>query len=123
MAYHIRVSPDQLHQRANQYKVQAEKLEEVVAQLDNLLSQLRGEWEGAAADAFAASYEEIRAGFQEAVELAHEIASALDSTAQAFEEMDQQLAQALKYRASRPVIAVMDKIPKITLRYLSFGGK
>ena len=123
MAHQVRVSPDQLRERANQYRGQAEKLEEVVAQLDNLLSQLRGEWEGAASDAFAARHEEFRADFKQVVELAHQISTALDSTALAFEEMDQQLARELG-SFSRRYMAYGDmNIQPIYATYRSVGGK
>ena len=84
MANQIRMTPDVMRQRANEYRTQGEAVNEVISKMDQLLGQLQSEWEGNASEAYA--------GFQKASELIYEIASALDSTAKIVEETDNAIA-------------------------------
>lgn len=95
MAGQIRITPDQMRSRANEYRVEAENVQGVIAKMDSLLSQLQGEWEGEASRAYAARFQELRPGFVQAKELIDEIARALDNTAMALEETDAQIAAGL----------------------------
>lgn len=96
MANQLRISPDQLRERANQYRIEADKMEMVIARMDSLLAALQSEWEGVAFEAFAARYQELKPGFMKSEELIREIAAAMDSTARAFEEMDQTIAAQMR---------------------------
>ena len=88
----IRISPDAMRGRASEYRNQAANVHEVISKMDSLLSQLQGEWEGAASQSYAARYTELKPGFMKAEELINEIAAALDSTARIMEETDQSIA-------------------------------
>jgi len=92
MANQIRITPDQMRERANQYRNEADNVNGVICTMDSLLSNLQGEWEGAASESYAARYEELKPGFQKAEELIREIASALDSTASIVETTDSDIA-------------------------------
>ncbi|PID82952.1 MAG: WXG100 family type VII secretion target [Clostridiales bacterium] len=92
MANQIRITPDQMRERANQYRTEAETVNGVISKMDTLLSQLQGEWEGAASESYAARYQELKPGFMKAEELIREIAAALDSTARIVEETDTNIA-------------------------------
>ena len=92
MANQIRITPDQMGERANQYRNEADTVNGVIVSMDNLLSALQSEWEGAASESYAARYEELKPGFQKAEELIREIASALDSTASIVETTDSDIA-------------------------------
>ena len=92
MANQIRITPDQMRERANQYRQEADKVGDVIAQMDSLLSALQGEWEGSASESYAARYAELKPGFMKAQNLIDEIARALDSTAQIVEETDSSIA-------------------------------
>lgn len=92
MANQIRITPDQMRERANQYRNEADTVNGVIVSMDNLLSALQSEWEGAASESYAARYEELKPGFQKAEELIREIASALDSTANIVETTDSDIA-------------------------------
>ena len=80
MANQIRITPDQMRERANQYRGEADTVNGVINKMDSLLGQLQAEWEGAAS------------GFMKAEELIREIATALDSTARIVEETDTSIA-------------------------------
>ena len=88
MANQIRITPDQMRQRANEYRAEADTVNGVISKMDSLLSALQGEWEGAASESYAARYQELK----KAEELIREIAAALDSTARIVEETDSSIA-------------------------------
>ena len=90
MANQIRITPDQMRERANQYRVEADTVNGVIATMDSLLQQLQSEQEGAVSESYAARYQEP--GFMKAEELIREIAAALDSTAKIVEETDTNVA-------------------------------
>ena len=100
MANQIRITPDQMRERANQYRNEADTVNGVITKMDSLLQTLQSEWEGAASESYAARYQELKPGFQKAEELIREIAEelireiaqALDSTAKIVEETDASIA-------------------------------
>ena len=95
MANTIRITPAQMRSRANEYRTQAQTVQDVIGRMDGLLRELQGEWEGASSRAYAARFAELRPGFVRAKELIDEIARALDGTATALEETDAQLASSM----------------------------
>ncbi len=92
MANQIRITPDQMRERAGQYRNEADTVNGVISNMDTLLSNLQSEWEGQASESYAARYEELKPGFQKAEELIREIAAALDSTASIVETTDSDIA-------------------------------
>ena len=88
----IRVTPDQMNARAKQYRHEADEVNRVIVQMDSLLQTLQGEWEGAASEAYAARYQELRPGFVKAEELIREIAIALEVVASKLAETDSMIA-------------------------------
>ena len=92
MANQIRITPDQMRERANQYRVEADAVNGVIGKMDTLLQLLQSEWEGAASESYATRYQQLKPGFLKAEELIREIATALDSTAKIVEETDSNIA-------------------------------
>lgn len=92
MGNQIRITPDQMRSRANEYRGEADKVNEVISRMDSLLQALQGEWEGSASESYASRYQELKPGFVKAEELIREIASALDATASIVEETDASIA-------------------------------
>jgi len=92
LAGQIRITPNQIRERANEYRVQREALEDVVNKMDNLLTALQNEWEGATANAYYARYKELRPSFIEAQNLINDIALKLDNTASSIETIDSEIA-------------------------------
>lgn len=88
----IRITPDQMRERAQQYRVEADTVNGVINKLDSLLQMLQSEWEGSSSESYAARYQELKPGFMKTEELIREIAAALDSTAKIIEETDTGLA-------------------------------
>ncbi len=92
----IRIDPEVMRTRAGQFRSEAERIQEVISNMDNLLSNLQSEWEGNASQSYAARYtSEFKPNLQGAQEMVVEIASALDKVAQNMQEQDQVLAQAM----------------------------
>ena len=92
MANQIRITPDQMRARANEYRTEADTVNGVIVKMDSLLNALQGEWEGSASESYAQRYAELKPGFVKAEELIREIAAALDSTANIVEQTDQDIA-------------------------------
>ena len=92
MAGQIRMTPDAMHDRTNEYRTEAGNVNSVIARMDSLLSALQSEWEGSSADSYSARYEELRPAFVKAEELINEIAKALDTSANYLAESDQNIA-------------------------------
>lgn len=84
----IRITPDQMRTRANQYRAQADNMNGIIRSMDSLLQQLQSEWEGYSSESYAARYQELKPGFVKAEELIREIATALDFTANEVEQKD-----------------------------------
>jgi WXG100 family type VII secretion target len=95
MADQIRLSPDQMRSRANEYTAEANKVQDVIQKMDNLLRNLQSEWEGAASQSYAGKFAELRPGFVKSKELIDEIAAALNKMAANYEQLDQSHASSL----------------------------
>lgn len=96
MATEIRISPEQIRSRANEYRVESDNVEQVTNRLDQLLNQIQTEWEGNASQAYAARYQELRPGFEKVRELINEFAQGLDQAANTLEEADNQIAASFR---------------------------
>lgn len=96
MASQIRMTPDMMRQRAGQYRTEANNVNGVINKMDNLLSALQSEWEGASSESYAARYAELKPGFVKAEQLINEIAAALDQSANILEETDANIASGFR---------------------------
>lgn len=96
MSSQIRITPDQLRDRAKEYRNEADNVNGVISKMDTLLEALMNEWEGSASEAYAARYQELKPGFLKAEELIREIAAALDSTAEIVAQTDADIANQLR---------------------------
>ena len=92
MANQIRITPDQMRGRANEYRAEADTVNGVIQKMDTLLTVLQAEWEGAASESYAVRYALLKPSFMKAEELIREIAQALDATANIVEETDASIA-------------------------------
>lgn len=96
MAGQIRITPDQMRSRANEYRVEADNVGSVISKMDSLLNALQSEWEGESSRAYASRFAELRPSFVKAQDLINEIAQSLDTTAQTLEETDSNIASAFR---------------------------
>lgn len=84
----IRITPEGMRTRAGEYRTEEENLDAMITRLNTLMGNLQSEWEGSASDAYAQRYTDLKSGFESARDLLGEIATALDSVAEAMEELD-----------------------------------
>ncbi len=96
MANEIRMTPSQMRERANQYQAESGNVAEVISRMDTLLSQLQSEWTGAASDAYATRYTELKPSFVAMQDLIAEISTALNKTAEIVEQTDAEIANQFK---------------------------
>ena len=59
MAGQIRMTPSVMRDRAGEYLQQSEELQSIITNLNGLLDQLQGEWEGQASRAYADQFEDF----------------------------------------------------------------
>ncbi len=88
----IRITPDAMRGRASEYRTEAANVEAVITKMDSLLEALLNEWEGSASEAYSDKFAELRPSFVQAKQLIDDIAAALDQTANAVEETDNNIA-------------------------------
>lgn len=89
----IRMTPDTMRARAGEYRTESGNVEGVIRKMDALLATLLTEWEGAASQAYANKFNQLRPSFVAAKELIDDIAVALDKTAEAVERTDADIAR------------------------------
>ena len=92
----IRMTPDSMRTRASEYTAQANNVAEVIDKMDKLLEALLTEWEGAASEAYATKFGQLRPSFVDAKNLIDDIAHALIQTADAVEAQDNAIAGQFK---------------------------
>ena len=84
----LRVTPEHLRERANEYRNQSQAMEEITKKLDSLISQLESEWEGVSAERYHQQYEDLRPSFIEMTGLIADLAAQLDQKADDFVNAD-----------------------------------
>lgn len=92
MAGQIRLTPEDMRTRSNEYTQQSETFQEVITRMQQLLDQLQSEWEGASSQAFEQRFNDLKPSFQATKELIDEIAANLMSTANSLEQLDADIA-------------------------------
>ena len=91
----IRISAD-MEKRAGDYEQEAQKVEEVIFNMDRLLVALQDEWKGSAYEAYAERYGELRPSFERMRELIVGSADVLRSTARSIEKEDTRIVSQFK---------------------------
>jgi len=88
----IRMTPEQMRQRAGEVRNQGESFQEVINRMQGIINELQTEWEGQASRAFAEQFDRLKPSFNDMRNLIDNIGTQLDSTANAVEQMDQDIA-------------------------------
>jgi len=92
MSGQIRMTPEQMRQRAGEVRNQGETFQDVINRMQNVINELQTEWEGQASRAFAEQFDRLKPAFNDTRQLIDNIGQQLDSTANAVEQMDQDIA-------------------------------
>lgn len=85
----IKVTPEQVHEVANQFKQASQQSQEIVNRLQSTMSSLQPEWEGMTQQRFYGEYEQWRNSMNQFVQLLQSIAQQLDAIADRFAAADQ----------------------------------
>ena len=91
----ISMNIERMEYYAKEFEKRIEPLQEAVNSMTTVCAEMEGEWQGGAATAFLARYEEIRPSFERAPEVVREISAALTNAATQTESLDRDLAQGL----------------------------
>ena len=92
MSGQIRMTPEQMRQRAGEFRAEGDNTEQVIGKMQGLIDRLRGEWEGQAAQKFDEQFQQLKPAFQKMRELISDVATQLDGTAMAVEQLDRDIA-------------------------------
>lgn len=92
----IRVTPDTLRSEGNDLKQFAETLEETLNSIDSKINEIIDNWDGLAQDSYFASYTEMKDKLKACPELVQNLGTSTTSAADAFEQVDEQLASSFK---------------------------
>ena len=96
MAGQIRITLDQMHGRAGEFRNAESEYSRVITTMKNLIITLQSEWEGAASDSFAAQFEALRPSFNQMDQLILDIAKQCDDVADATQALDEEIASKFK---------------------------
>ena len=92
MAGQIRLTPEQMRQRAGEVRNQGETFQDVINRMQNIINELQTEWEGQASRAFAEQFDRLKPAFNDMRRLIDDIGTQLDATSNAVEQLDQEIA-------------------------------
>ncbi len=96
MAGQIRMTPETMRQRAGEVRGEGETFQDVINKMQNIINELQTEWEGQASQQFAQQFDTLKPSFNDMKQLIDDIGSQLDATANAVEQLDQDIAGKFK---------------------------
>ncbi len=92
----INVDAEDLREKAESLRSEADDLREIITNGKSLLEALvDAGFEGAASQAFIDKYDEVTPDLEKAADLLESVGDALDDTAQNFEDMDDEIASSI----------------------------
>ncbi|MTH53962.1 WXG100 family type VII secretion target [Bacillus mangrovi] len=92
MSQLIKVTPEELYTKANDYKAESENVHQQIGRLNTKMQELQELWKGSASDAFATQWEELRPSVQKMEVMLAEVSEQLTKTGQALQQADQDIA-------------------------------
>jgi len=99
MAGQIRMTPEDMRSRAGDVDGQRNAFGDVINRMDGILNQLESEWDGAASRKFREQFEDLRrTSFANMTQLLQDLSTQLRQTAQAVEDLDNDIASKIGVR-------------------------
>lgn len=92
MAGQIMMTPEQMHQYANQYSNSSQQIDQLLNQLKSLQGQIEADWKGSGFDRFNDEFNQLTPKISQFAQLLNEISSKLNNSANAMSDTDQQIA-------------------------------
>ena len=90
------MTPEELRGAASVFSTKSEDMRNIISTLTQEVENLDAGWDGAAQDAFFASYNEYKEPMNQFPQLLDQIAEQLNMLAENFETLDSELAQQMK---------------------------
>jgi len=85
----IKLTPDQIHQVATQFKQSSQQSQDMVSRLQTTMSSLQPDWEGLTQQRFYGEYQQWRTSMTQFVQMLDSIGKQLDAIADRFAAADQ----------------------------------
>ena len=92
MDYQIRITPETMHSRGNEFTTAREEFNAVRDTMTKLIATLQEEWEGNASRKFAEQYESLSPAFNNMNDLIATIAQQCHDVADAMQTLDDDIA-------------------------------
>ena len=92
MSGQIRITPEELRGCAGQCRTYGDECESLIQKTQTLVDNLQQQWEGQASSAFASQFASLRPHMNRMRELYEELSQQMDGTANALEQVDQEIA-------------------------------
>lgn len=96
MATEIKLSPQELRERANDFRNERDAMERSIGQMEKLIGSLENTWKGKASEGYAMRFRKLKPAFANAKDLMDELSHNLNESARILEETDQQIASKLQ---------------------------
>ena len=88
----IKLSPEQMEQKASEFNTRCEEFNQVVSQMRNMVSSLCDEWAGQSSQAFYDQFSSLEPSFTATSDLITSIAQQLRDVSSAMQNIDQEIA-------------------------------
>jgi len=88
----IRITPEELRGCASNCRNYGNECQELIQKTQTLIDNLQNQWEGQASRSYADQFAGLRPSFDRMRELYEELSQQLDGTANAMEQLDQDIA-------------------------------
>lgn len=88
----IKLSPEQMEQKASEFNQRCEEFNQVVSHMRNMVSSLCDEWAGQSSQAFYDQFGSLEPSFTATSDLITSIAQQLRDVSAAMQNMDQEIA-------------------------------
>lgn len=92
----IKMHPAEMAAKATQLDQKGTEFSTVVTEMESLVNQLCGAWEGAASDAYATQFQGLKPGFKQVEELIGDLAQQIRDISKIISDADQDIASKLK---------------------------
>jgi len=96
MGNQIRMSPETMRTRATSFSKEGDAIQTTITNMEGLIKNLKGEWEGQASTKFEQQFNSLKPSFTDMRNLVEDISKQLKATAQAMDDLDREIAGKFK---------------------------
>ena len=92
----IKMDPVEMSSKASQLDKQGDEFGKAIKQIDRLVTQLCGAWDGQASDAFSAQFKQLKPSLQKTEQLIHDLSKQVKDISKIMSDADTEIAKKLK---------------------------